>query len=175
MGTWDPSLVEIGILDEEDRPVPAGTTGQIAVRGPSVMQGYLADPEGTRRAIVDGWFKTGDQGHVTPDGRLFLTGRIKDIINIAGIKVSPFEVEAVLDAHPAVLQSAVTAVTDPLYGEVVKAYVRLRPGHELTERDLIRFASQQLINFQVPKVVQFVESFPLTNMGKLDRKRLGTL
>lgn len=175
MGPWDPELVEIGILDEDDRPVPPGTTGQIAVRGPSVMKGYLNDPEATARAMTGGWFKTGDQGHVTPDGRLFLTGRIKDIINIAGIKVSPFEVEAVLDAHPAVLQSAVTAITDPLYGEVVKAFVRLRPGHALTERDLIRFASQQLINFQVPKVVQFVESFPLTNMGKLDRKRLGTL
>jgi long-chain acyl-CoA synthetase len=173
MGTWDPELVEIGILDDEDRPVPPGTTGQIAVRGPSVMKGYLNDPEATARAMAGGWFKSGDQGHVTEDGRLFLTGRIKDIINIAGIKVSPFEVEAVLDAHPAVLQSAVTAITDPLYGEVVKAFVRLRPGHELTERDLIRFASQQLINFQVPKVVQFVESFPLNNMGKLDRKRLG--
>lgn len=171
----DPELVQLGILDEDDQPVPPGTTGQIVVRGPSVMLGYLSDPEATRRAVVDGWFRTGDQGHVTPDGRLFLTGRIKDIINIAGIKVSPFEVEAVLDAHPAVLQSAVTAITDPLYGEVVKAFVRVRPGHELTERDLVRFASQQLINFQVPKVVQFVESFPLTNMGKLDRKRLGTL
>ncbi len=171
----DPELVEIGILDEDDRPVPPGTTGQIAVRGPSVMQGYLGDPEATARAMAGAWFKSGDQGHVTADGRLFLTGRIKDIINIAGIKVSPFEVEAVLDAHPAVLQSAVTAVTDALYGEVVKAFVRLRPGHELTERDLIRFASQQLINFQVPKVVQFVDSFPLNNMGKLDRKRLGTL
>lgn len=172
----DPALVEIGILDEEDRPVPPGTTGQIAVRGPSVMQGYLGDPEATARAMAPGgWFKSGDQGHVTADGRLFLTGRIKDIINIAGIKVSPFEVEAVLDAHPAVLQSAVTAVTDPLYGEVVKAFVRVRPGHALTERELLRFASQQLINFQVPKVVQFVESFPLNNMGKLDRKRLATL
>jgi long-chain acyl-CoA synthetase len=171
----DPALVELGILDEEDRPVPAGTTGQIAVRGPSVMQGYLGDPEATRRAMVDGWFKTGDQGHLTPDGRLFLTGRIKDIINIAGIKVSPFEVEAVLDAHPAVLQSAVTAAHDALYGEVVKAFVRLRPGQALSERDLIRHAAQHLINFQVPKTVQFVDAFPLTNMGKLDRKRLATL
>jgi long-chain acyl-CoA synthetase len=175
MGPWDPSLVEIGILDPDDRLLPAGETGQIAVRGPSIMQGYLDDPEATRRVMVDGWFKSGDQGHVTPDGRLFLTGRIKDIINIAGIKVSPFEVEAVLDAHPAVLQSAVTAAQDALYGEVVKAFVRLRPGQALSERDLIRHAAQHLINFQVPKVVQFVESFPLTNMGKLDRKRLATL
>lgn len=167
--------VEFAILDADDRPLPPGATGQIAVRGPSVMLGYLNDPEATGRAMVDGWFKTGDEGHVAPDGRLFLTGRIKDIINIAGIKVSPFEVESVLDAHPAVLQSAVTAVQDPLYGEVVKAFVRLRPGHAPSERELIRFAGQRLISFQVPKVIQFVEGFPLTNMGKLDRKKLASL
>jgi long-chain acyl-CoA synthetase len=165
-------LIEIGILDENDAPVPVGTTGQIAVRGRSVMKGYLNDPEGTRRVMVDGWFKTGDQGHVSADGQLFLTGRIKDIINIAGIKVSPYEVEAVLDEHPAVMQSAVVSATDPLYGEVVKAFIRLRPGQSVAERELIRFASQKLINFQVPKSIQFVDVFPLTNMGKLDRKRL---
>lgn len=122
--------------------------------------------------MVDGWFKTGDQGYLSADNQLFMTGRIKDIINIAGIKVSPYEVEAVLDDHPAVLQSAVVPTSDALYGEVVKAFVRLRPGQSLTERELIRFASQKLINFQVPKSVEFVESFPLNNMGKLDRKRL---
>jgi long-chain acyl-CoA synthetase len=170
----DRALVEIAILDADDRPVAAGVTGQIAVRGPSVMKGYLNDPEATARVMVDGWFKTGDEGHVTAEGDLFLTGRIKDIINIAGIKVSPFEVEAVLDAHPAVQQSAVVAARDPLYGEVVKAFVRLRAGETVSERDLIRFAGQQLINFQVPKTIQFVESFPLTNMGKLDRKKLSS-
>jgi acyl-coenzyme A synthetase/AMP-(fatty) acid ligase len=168
-------LIDIAILDEHDAPVPAGTTGQIAVRGRSVMKGYLNDPEGTQRVISDGWFKTGDQGHISEDGQLFLTGRIKDIINIAGIKVSPFEVEAVLDQHPAVLQSAVVPSSDALYGEVVKAFVRLRPGQTLSERELIRFAGQRLINFQVPKSVQFVDSFPLTNIGKLDRKRLAGL
>jgi long-chain acyl-CoA synthetase len=165
-------LIDIAILDENDAPVPAGITGQIAVRGRSVMKGYLNDPEATRRVMVDGWFKTGDQGYLSADRQLFLTGRIKDIINIAGIKVSPFEVEAVLDAHPAVLQSAVVPTSDPLYGEVVKAFIRLRPGQTVSERELIRFASQKLINFQVPKSIQFVEVFPLTNMGKLDRKRL---
>jgi long-chain acyl-CoA synthetase len=168
-------LIDIAILDENDAPLPAGTTGQIAVRGRSVMQGYLNDPEATRRVMVDGWFKTGDQGHVSADGELFMTGRIKDIINIAGIKVSPYEVEAVLDEHPAVLQSAVVPATDALYGEVVKAFVRLHPGQTLSERELIRFASQKLINFQVPKTIQFVEAFPVNNMGKLDRKRLAGL
>lgn len=168
-------LIDIAIFDENDRPVPAGTTGQIVVRGRSVMKGYLGDPEGTRRVMADGWFKTGDQGHVSADRQLFLTGRIKDIINIAGIKVSPYEVEAVLNEHPAVLQSAVVPASDPLYGEVVKAFVRLRPDQTLSERELIRFAGQKLINFQVPKSIKFVDAFPLTNMGKLDRKRLADL
>lgn len=171
----DPELVEIRVLDENDVPVIAGVTGQIAVRGPSVMKGYLNDPQATARVMAADWFKTGDQGHISTDHqrpRLFMTGRIKDIINIAGIKVSPYEVEAVLDQHPAVLQSAVVPASDALYGEVVKAFVRLHPGQSLTERELIRFASQKLINFQVPKSIEFVESFPLNNMGKLDRRRL---
>jgi len=155
-----------------DQLLPADVTGQIAIKGPSVMQGYLGDQAGTCSVMADGWFKTGDEGYVSAGNQLFLTGRIKDIINIAGIKVSPFEVEAVLNQHPAVAQSAVVAASDPLYGEVVKAFVQLRPGHALTERDLIRFAGPQLINFQVPKTVTFVDSFPLTNMGKLDRKLL---
>jgi long-chain acyl-CoA synthetase len=168
----DRELIDIAILDDNDVPVCAEVTGQIAVRGPSVMKGYLNDSAGTRRVMVNGWFKTGDQGHISADNQLFMTGRIKDIINIAGIKVSPYEVEAVLDQHPAVLQSAVVPASDTLYGEVVKAFVRLHPGQSLTERELIRFASQRLINFQVPKTIEFVEGFPLNNMGKLDRKRL---
>ena len=168
----DRDLVEVGILDEGDQLLPADVTGQIAIRGPSVMQGYLGDSAGTRSVMADGWFKTGDEGYVSAGNQLFLTGRIKDIINIAGIKVSPFEVEAVLDQHPAVAQSVVVSASDPLYGEVVKAFVRPRPEQTVTERDLIRFASQHLINFQVPKSITFVDVFPLTNMGKLDRKQL---
>jgi long-chain acyl-CoA synthetase len=101
-----------------------------------------------------------------------MTGRIKDIINIAGIKVSPYEVEAVLHQHPAVAEAAVVASADPLYGEVVKAYVRLRANADVSERDLIRFSSEYLMSFQVPKRVEFLDSFPLNNMGKLDRNEL---
>ncbi|HEY5958863.1 MAG TPA: class I adenylate-forming enzyme family protein [Polyangiaceae bacterium] len=168
----DPALVEIGILDEDNRPLPAGHTGEIAVRGPSVMRGYLADEAETRRVMVDGWLKTGDQGYVSAENQLFMTGRIKDVINIAGIKVSPYEVEAVLNAHPEVMQSVVVAVSDPLYGEVVKAYVQRHAGQAVDERTLIRFAAQHLISFQVPKRIEFVERFPLNNMGKIDRVAL---
>lgn len=171
----DRSLVEVAIFDRENRRLPPGETGEIAVRGPSVMKGYLDDELETRRVMVDGWFRTGDEGHITRDNQLFMTGRIKDVINIAGIKVSPYEVEAVLNGHPDVQLSVVVGVSDPLYGEVVKAFVQTKPGRVVEERDLVRFAAQRLINFQVPKRVEFVERFPLNNMGKLDRVRLRTL
>jgi len=169
------SLMEFGIFDESGTQLPAGESGQIGVRGKSLMQGYLESPPDLTRFTRDGWFLTGDKGYITADRHLFMTGRIKDIINIAGIKVSPYEVEAALQKHPAVAEVAVVAAADPLYGEVVKAYVRTAPEMHVSERDLIRFAAEHLINFQVPKRVEFVDAFPLTNMGKLDRKRLSEL
>lgn len=168
-------LMEFGIFDESEMRLSAGESGQIGVRGKSLMKGYLESIPDATRFTSDGWFLTGDKGHITADGHLFMTGRIKDIINVAGIKVSPYEVEAVLQKHPAVAEVAVVAAADPLYGEVVKAYVRAVPEMVVTERDLIRFAAEHLINFQVPKRIEFLKAFPLTNMGKLDRKRLREL
>ena len=171
----DSTLVEIGIVDNDHHLLPPGKTGQIAVRGPSIMKGYLGNPEETMRVMHEGWFLSGDEGYVTDDGQLFMTGRIKDIINIAGIKVSPYEVEAVLLRHPDIEEAAAVAAPDVLYGEVVKAFVKTKTGSEVTEREIVRFTSERLINFQVPKSIVFVDSFPLNNMGKLDRKRLAEI
>ena len=170
----DTSLIEIGILDEDGNRLARGSEGEIAVRGKSVTSGYLDMPEENARTFHDGWFRTGDKGCVSEDGHLFMTGRIKDIINIAGIKISPFEVESVLNEHPDVSEAVVVSSEDPLYGEVVKAFVVAAPGRAPTERELVKYASQHLINFQVPKRIEFVESFPLNNMGKVDRKALRT-
>lgn len=171
----EPSLMEFGIFDENDQLVAPGRVGQIVVRGPSVMKGYLKRESATAEVMRGDWFLSGDEGYITPDGELFMTGRIKDIINIAGIKVSPYEVEAVLLQHPTVAEVAVVASADSLYGEVVKAYVRTKPGIEADERDLLRFAAQHLMNFQVPKRVEFLDTMPVNNMGKLDRKKLRLL
>lgn len=171
----DPSLVEIGILDFDGKPVPAGEEGEIAVRGRSVTPGYLKKPEENQRVFVDGWFRTGDKGYISEDNQLFMTGRYKDIINIAGIKISPYEVEAVVNDHPSVEQAIVVAAEDALYGEVVKAHVMIKKDQQLSERELIKYASEHLINFQVPKIVNFVDAFPTNNMGKIDRKALRTL
>lgn len=171
----DPSLIEIGILDPNGTPLTIGEEGEIAVRGDSVMPGYLKKPEENTRVFVDGWFKTGDKGYISSDNQLFMTGRIKDIINIAGIKISPYEVEAVLNNNPQVAQSIVVACEDALYGEVVKAYIQLNADANISERELIKYASLHLINFQVPKVIEFVSTFPTNNIGKIDRKALRTM
>lgn len=168
----DPDLVEVAIFDEDGRRLAADEEGEICVRGASVMAGYLDMPEENARTFRDGWFRTGDKGFLAADRHLFMTGRIKDIINIAGLKISPFEVEAVLNTHPDVADSVVVPAEDALYGEVVKAYIVAKGGAAPTERDIVRFAARQLINFQVPKQVEFLDAFPLNSMGKVDRKAL---
>lgn len=168
----DPSLIEIGILDDDGICLESGQEGEIAVRGKSVTEGYLNLPEENSRVFAGGWFRTGDKGMIDGNRQLFMTGRIKDIINIAGIKISPFEVEAVLNDHPQVEQSVVVAADDKLYGEVVKAFVIAKGEAILGERELIKYAAQHLMNFQVPKQIVFVKEFPLNNMGKVDRKAL---
>jgi long-chain acyl-CoA synthetase len=171
----DPEILELAILDLDGHPQPPGVSGQIAVRGASVMKGYLNMEKETCEVMLDGWFLTGDEGHITADGNLFMTGRFKDIINIAGIKVSPCEVESVLLQHPAVEEAAAVAFADSVYGEVVKAFVRVKSGVSLSERELIQFSSKHLMSFQIPKHLEFVDSLPMTNMGKLDRKKLRQL
>jgi long-chain acyl-CoA synthetase len=171
----DQDLIEVGSMDEDGKPLSKGQIGEIIVRGKSVMRGYLNNPQENQRAFIGGWFRTGDQGYISDDNHLFITGRVKDIINIAGIKISPYEVEEVLNNHPAVAQSAVVAADDKLYGEVVKAFVSKRRGASVSERELIKHASERLINFQVPKEILFLDRFPLNAMGKIDRKKLRTL
>jgi long-chain acyl-CoA synthetase len=121
------------------------------------------------------WFHTGDKGFITEDRQLVMTGRIKDIINIAGIKISPFEVESVINTHPSVQTSVVVSAEDKVFGEIVKAFVLLKDNCTLTERELVKHCTLHLINFQVPKQVVFVNDFPKNTMGKIDRKQLRTM
>lgn len=175
IGAYPSELVEIEIMDEAGQILPTTERGEIVVRGPSVMLGYLNNPEESARALQFGWFHTGDLGYKTAQNDIILAGRIKDVINIAGIKVAPFEVEAVLNEHPQVSESAVLGVADETYGEVVKAYVRLRPGPKPDERELIRYLQKYLMNFQLPRSIIFVDEFPRNNMGKIDKKALRTI
>lgn len=172
IGTSPAGLVTVSIADAALNLLPPGERGEIVVRGPCVMLGYLNRPEETARALEQGWFRTGDMGYRTAADQLIMTGRIKDVINIAGIKVAPFEIEGALNEHPAVIESAVIGIEDEAYGEVVKAFVKRRAEAVIDERDLKLWLQKKLMNFQVPKVITFIDDFPRNNMGKIDKKAL---
>ncbi len=159
----------VAIMDDRNILLPTGQTGEIVARGPGVMPGYEDDPEANRQAFVDGWFRTGDAGHLDEDGYLFLTGRFKEMINRGGAKVTPHEVENILLKHPAVHQAAVFALPHATLGEDVGAAVVLRPGAEVTERDLRLFVGEQVSAYKVPRRVVFLAELPLTGAGKVQR------
>jgi acyl-CoA synthetase (AMP-forming)/AMP-acid ligase II len=137
------------------------------------MRGYRNDPEANATAFTDGWFRTGDTGVIDNDGYLALTGRIKDLINRGGEKISPEEVEAVLLEHPAVADAAVIGVPDAKYGEEVSAVVVLRGA--ATAQDLKAFCSTRLADFKVPKLIHIVSAIPKNAMGKVQRRDLAAL
>ncbi len=152
--------------------LPPGAMGEVVERGPSEMAGYQDDPEANAQAFVDGWFRTGDQGYLDADGYLFLTGRLKELVNHGGEKVAPAEVEAVLLAHPSVAQAAVFAMPDARFGEAVAAAVVLRPGAALDEAELRRFVAGRLIEFKAPRRIVAVAELPKGPTGKVQRLAL---
>jgi len=163
----------MSIIDKTGRHLGANASGEVVVRGPNVMRGYRNNPEANAAAFVDGWFRTGDIGAMDDDGYLGLTGRIKDLINRGGEKISPAEVEAVLLEHSAVAQAAVFGVPDPKYGEEVSAAVVLRGA--ATAEQLQAHCRTRLADFKVPKLIHMVSAIPKNAMGKVDRRNLTAL
>jgi fatty-acyl-CoA synthase len=154
-------------------PVSSGEDGEICVRGPHVMQGYHRAPEKTAEAIdAEGWLHSGDLAREVGDGLYRITGRLKDMYINGGLKVYPAEVENVLYRHPAVLQVAIVGVPEPRLGEVGHAFVRQRPGVPVDAAALIAFVRDRLAGYKVPRAVTFVDSFPLTPNGKIQKFRL---
>ena len=168
---------EIAVLDDDWRPVPAGERGEVAVRGPSVVDEYLDNPAATGAAFRDGWFRTGDVGRLSADGYLSLVGRVKELINRAGEKISPYEVEDVLLSHPAVAEAAVYPVPDETYGEQVGVVVVLRgaAGAEVTPRELIAYCGDRLAAFKRPARVTILPEIPKGPTGKIQRRNLAGL
>jgi acyl-CoA synthetase (AMP-forming)/AMP-acid ligase II len=160
---------EVCILDDSGHPSAAGTTGEIAIRGPNVMAGYESNPKANDEAFSNGWFRTGDQGVMDDDGYISITGRLKEIINRGGEKISPREVDEVLMDHPSVLQCVTFAVPHDKLGEEVAVVVVLREGTELTAAELRDFAAKRLADFKVPKKVIFRPEIPKGATGKLQR------
>ncbi len=155
-----PTGFEVAILDDEGRPLPPGASGEIAIQGPSVTRGLPRKGD---------WLPTGDLGYVDADGYVFIAGRLKEIINRGGEKISPREVEETLLRHPAVAQAVACAVPDARLGEDVLAVVVTRAGTTVSERELRDFASTELAPFKVPRRVKFVDQIPKGATGKIQR------
>ncbi|HNR34316.1 MAG TPA: AMP-binding protein [Candidatus Hydrogenedentes bacterium] len=159
--------VQVRIVDETMNDVPLGETGEILVRTPTLMKGYCGNPAETEKSASAGWFHTGDMGRRNPDGHLFLTGRIKDMINRKGMKVFSAQVESALLAHPAIARVAVVGIPDEFAGEEVKAFVQLRDGLQCSPDELIAWARERIAAYAYPRHVEFVDNLPIGPTGKV--------
>jgi fatty-acyl-CoA synthase len=162
--------VEIKIVDAEGRIVPRGVTGEFCTRGYSVMLGYWDDPEKTAEAIDKaGWMHTGDLATMDEDGYCAIVGRIKDMVIRGGENIYPREVEEFLYTHPAIVDVQVFGVPDQRFGEELCAWVKLRAGEELTEEDVKAFCKGNIAHYKIPRYVRFVDEFPMTVTGKMQK------
>jgi fatty-acyl-CoA synthase len=166
--------VEVRIVDPATgADVPVGSDGELWARGYVVMKGYYKMPEATAAAITkDGWLRSGDQASIDPEGRVRITGRIKDIIIRGGENIAPKEVEDVLRTHPAIADASVYAVASEFFGEEVAAALRPHPGAAIVPEDVQAFCRERLAKFKVPRFIKVVDGFPLTASGKIQKFRL---
>lgn len=164
--------VQVEIWNEQEQELPMGEIGEICVKGPNVMKGYLNQPEATTQAIRDGWFHTGDLGKVDEEGYVYIVDRKKDMLLIGGYNVYPREVEEVLCQHPGVLEAAVVGKNDEVHGEIPIAYVIPKQNEQVTAKELILFCRKQLANYKCPRKVHLVSELPRIGTGKIDKKQL---
>ncbi|XP_057481116.1 probable CoA ligase CCL9 [Actinidia eriantha] len=161
---------EMAILDENGVHQEAGKSGEVCIRGPNVTKGYKNNPEANKSGFRFGWFHTGDLGFLDPEGYLHLVGRIKELINRGGEKISPIEVDAVLLSHLDIAQAVAFGVPDDKYGEEINCAVIPREGSDMDEAEVLRFCKKNLAGFKVPKKVFITDSLPKTATGKIQRR-----
>jgi acyl-CoA synthetase (AMP-forming)/AMP-acid ligase II len=167
---------ELRIVDAEGAEVPPGATGEVLLRGGSVMAEYLDDPAATAATFTDeGWLRTGDLGVIGDDGCLRIVGRLKDMFIVGGFNAYPAEIENALLRHPAVQQAAVIGVPDARLGEVGMAFVVVRPGVATTGAEIIEWSRAQMANYKVPRAVEIVDALPLNATGKVLKDELRVL
>jgi len=164
--------VEIKIFDENDQELPSGSIGEIVVRSWIVTDGYYKDTEATAKAMRNGWFHTGDLGRFDKEGYLYIVGRKKEMIKVAGEIVFEPEVESAIHKHPEVAEVAVIGVADELRGEVPKAFVALKPESKVSEGELRYFLRQHLAHFKIPHYFDFTDVLPKNRAGKIDKEIL---
>jgi long-chain acyl-CoA synthetase len=164
--------VELKILDEDGHELPRGEWGEICIQGPGVMKGYWRRPDDTAAAIRRGWLRSGDIGTMDDEGYVFIVDRVKDMINVAGFKVWPAEVEQVLYRHPAVREVAIYGVSDPVKGEAVRAAIVLRDGAAVTGEEIIAFCRERMAVYKAPAAVELVRELPKSATGKILKRVL---
>jgi len=167
-----PTGVKINIMSMENigQMLDKNTVGEVVIQGKNVTNGYHNNEDANKEAYVDGWFRTGDQGFLDDDGYLNLTGRIKELINRGGEKISPLEVDAVLLNHPSVNEAVCFASSDEKYGEVVHA--ALVVNSEVSEKEIQQFCSKSLTSFKIPEKIFFADELPRTATGKIQRRNV---
>lgn len=182
-----PQGLALKIMDDQGRTLPQGQIGEVCVYGPNVTSGYLGDPKVVASPFTaTGYLRTGDQGYLDADGYLFLTGRIKELINKGGEKISPIEIDNLLAQHPKILEAVSFAIDDELYGQDIAVAVTLRPGCQLTTQELLCWVSERAAKFKIPKKVNypdficwlrtydlqvyFTANMPKTATGKVQRR-----
>ncbi|KAJ7969947.1 CoA ligase [Quillaja saponaria] len=161
---------EMVILDETGVAQEAGAIGEVCIRGPNVTKGYKNNPEANKVAFLFGWFHTGDLGYFDSHGYLHLVGRIKELINRGGEKISPIEVDAVLLSCPDIAQAVCFGVPDDKYGEEINCAITPKEGSNVDEEEVLRFCKKNLAAFKVPKKVFIADSLPNTATGKIQRR-----
>ena len=162
--------VEIAILDEAGNELPRQTVGEVSIKGPNVFGGYEANPQANAESFSNGWFRTGDQGQLDSEGYLTLVGRIKELINRGGEKISPREIDEALLTHSAVAEAVCFGIPDRVYGEDVAAAVVLKDS--ATEKELIDHCRSRLAEFKCPKTIYILETIPRTATGKIQRRNV---
>jgi len=168
-----PAGPDIAILDENGTLLsPGSVVGEVVIKGPNVMGGYKQNPEANAQAFQDGWFRTGDRGYLDEDGYLFLTGRLKELINRGGEKISPVEIDQALLVHPAVQQAVTFAMPHPTLGEEVAAAIVSHEKATVTEQELRQWLSSQLAQYKVPRKILFLDDIPKGPTGKIQRRLL---
>jgi long-chain acyl-CoA synthetase len=169
------SSTDASVRDPDSKALPAGEAGELCIRGPQVMKGYWQRPEETAKTIdQDGWLHTGDVAIMNEKGYFKIVDRLKDMILVSGFNVYPNEIEGVLAMHPGVLEAGAIGIPDEHSGEVVKVVV-VRKEPNLTEADIREYCKKELTGYKRPKVIQFVDELPKTNVGKILRRELREL
>ena len=164
--------VRVVDIDTGTKEMPPGEPGELTYQGPALMTGYWNNPDETKLAVKDGWLYTGDIGYMDEDGFIFIVDRVKDMILAGGFNIYPRDIDEVMYTHPKVLNSCTVGVPDPKRGETVKVFIQTKPGHTLTEQEVIDYCKERLTPYKVPKIVEFIDQLPVTPVGKPDRKVL---